>query len=155
MVSRVTPSWPRPGGARRVDTLDAVPDASSPGPRRLAAVLTGLQAVALVVFAAFYVYELVLGEGSDAARVLMSAVLILIGGLGLAALARGWVSGASWPRTPTLVWCALLVPVGVGLVQGDQALAGWLVLGLATVTAVAAMRVRAPRDRLPGIGTDA
>lgn len=104
-------------------------------------------------FAAFYVYELVVGEGSDAARVLMSAVLILVGGGGLAALARGWLVGARWPRTPTLVWSALLVPVAFGLLQGNQALAGWLVLALATLTAVAVLRVRAPQDPA-GVGTD-
>lgn len=135
-------------------TLALVSDAPSPGPRRLAAVLTGLQALALVGFAAFYVYELVIGEGSDTARVLMSAVLILVGGLGLAALTRGWLGGAHWPRTPTLVWSALLVPVGFGLVQGNQTVAGWLVLGLATVTAVSALRVATPDDGVPGVGTD-
>ena len=140
--------WPRSS----VDTLAHVPDAPpsgpppSPGPRRLAAALTGVQAAALVAFAGFYVYELVIGEGSDAGRVIMSAVLILVGGLGLGALARGWLGEGTWPRTPTLVWSALLLPVGLGLVQGDQSLAGWLVLAVATVTAVAALRVRGGQD---------
>ena len=40
----------------------------------------GLQALALAGFAVYYVVELVLGEGSDATRVLMSALLILVGG---------------------------------------------------------------------------
>ncbi|HSO65953.1 MAG TPA: hypothetical protein VLQ78_12710 [Ornithinibacter sp.] len=131
-----------------------MPDAPSPGPRRLAAALTGIQALALVGFAAFYVYELVIGEGSDAARVLMSALLILLGGLGLAALTRGWLSDAAWPKTPTLVWSALLVPVGFGLVQGNQAAAGWSVLGLATVTAVSALKVPTPEGSVPGVDTE-
>ena len=84
--------------------VDAVPDPSSRGPRRLAALLTGLQALALAGFAVYYVVELVLGEGSDAIRVLMSALLILLGGVGLGLLARGWLGSAQWPRTPTLVW---------------------------------------------------
>ena len=42
--------------------------------------LTGVQALALAGFAVYYVVELVLGEGSDATRVLMSALLILVGG---------------------------------------------------------------------------
>ena len=50
----------------------AVPDPSFRGPRRLAALLTGVQALALAGFAVYYVVELVLGEGSDAIRVLMS-----------------------------------------------------------------------------------
>ncbi|HET6969030.1 MAG TPA: hypothetical protein VFI44_12155 [Ornithinibacter sp.] len=130
-------------------------DAPSPGPRRLVGVLTGVQALALVGFAAFYVYELAIGEGSDAARVLMSALLILLGGLGLAALARGWLSDAAWPKTPTLVWSALLVPVGFGLVQGNQVVVGWSVLGLALLTAVSALRVATPEDAVPGVDPDA
>ena len=51
--------------------------------------LTGVQALALAGFAVYYVVELVLGEGSDATRVLMSALLILVGGAGLGVLARG------------------------------------------------------------------
>ena len=153
--STTEPAPPRMGqvSAEPLVTLAHVPDAPSPGPRRLVAVLTGLQAAALVGFAAFYVYELVIGEGSDAARVLMSALLILVGGVGLAVLARGWIGGAHWPRTPTIVWSALLVPVALGLVQGNQALAGWLVLGLATVTAVAALKVPTPEARVPGVDT--
>lgn len=141
--------------ARAVVTLAHVSDATAPGPRRLVAALVGVQALALVGFAAFYVYELVIGEGSDAARVLMSALLILLGGLGLAALTRGWLSDAAWPKTPTLVWSALLVPVGFGLVQGNQVVVGWSVLGLAAVTAVSALRVPTPEGSIPGVDPDA
>lgn len=130
-------------------------DVSSPGPRRLAALLTGAQALALVAFAGFYVYELVIGEGSDAARVVMSALLIAVGGAGLAVVARGWLQGARWPKTPTLVWSALLVPIAFGLVQGNQAFVGWLVLGLATITVVTALRVPTPEDVVPGVDPEA
>lgn len=130
-------------------------DAPAPGPRRLVAALTGIQALALAGFAVFYVYELVIGEGSDAARVLMSALLILLGALGLAAVTRGWLSDGAWPKTPTLVWSALLVPVGIGLVQGNQVLVGWSVLALAIVTAVSALKVPTPEDAVPGVDPDA
>lgn len=130
-------------------------DAPAPGPRRLVAALTGIQALALAGFAVFYVYELVIGEGSDAARVLMSALLILLGALGLAAVTRGWLSDSAWPKTPTLVWSALLVPVGIGLVQGNQVLVGWSVLALAIVTAVSALKVPTPEDAVPGVDPDA
>lgn len=144
-----------PATAPTLVTLTLVPDVSSPTPGRLAAALTGIQAAALVGFAAFYVYELMIGEGSDTARVLMSALLILVGGLGLAALTRGWLGGADWPRTPTIVWSALLVPVGFGLVQGNQALAGWGVLVLAAATAGAALRVPTTQEgTVPGVDTD-
>ena len=69
MVRRATP-WsvrapradllgPADGSPARVDTLAPVPEEISRGPRRAAAALTGLQALALLGFALFYVYEVV------------------------------------------------------------------------------------------------
>ena len=115
---------------------------TSRGARRVAAVLLGVQVLVLVAVAAFYLYELAAGEGSDATRVVMSALLILVGAAGLALLARGWLGDGSWPRTPTLVWSVLLLPVGVGLVQGNQTLVGWVVVVVALACAVAAWVAR-------------
>jgi hypothetical protein len=129
----------------------AVPDPSFRGPRRLAALLTGVQALALAGFAVYYVVELVLGEGSDAIRVLMSALLILVAAAGLGALARGWLGVAGWPRTPTIVWNALLVPVGISLIQGNRVLIGWLLVVVAIVAIGAAWIARDPdTEVLPG-----
>ena len=128
-----------------------MPDPSSRGPRRLAALLTGVQALALAGFAVYYVVELVLGEGSDAIRVLMSALLILVGATGLGVLARGWLGVSAWPRTPTIVWNALLVPVGISLIQGNRVLIGWLVVVVAIVAIGAAWITRDPdTEVLPG-----
>lgn len=118
--------------------------APSAGPRRLAAVLCGLQSLALLGFAVFYVYELVVGEGSDTGRVVMSAVVIALGGVGLALLARGWLGERRWPRTPTIVWDLLLVPVGISLLQADRTGLGWLVIVLALLTLGAALIARVP-----------
>ena len=128
-----------------------MPDPSSRGPRRLAALLTGVQALALAGFAVYYVVELVLGAGSDAIRVLMSALLILVGATGLGVLARGWLGVSAWPRTPTIVWNALLVPVGISLIQGNRVLIGWIVVVVAIVTIGAAWIARDPdTEVLPG-----
>jgi hypothetical protein len=128
-----------------------VPDAPLRSSRRLAALITGLQALALAGFAVFYVVELVLGEGSDATRVVMSAVLILVGAVGLGLLARGWLSTAQWPRTPTIVWNAILLPVGLSLVQNTRVLVGWTVIVVALVAVVAAWVARDPdAEVLPG-----
>ena len=97
-------------------------------------------------FAGFYLYELALGEGSDATRVVMSAVVILLGAAGLGALARGWFRSGGWPRTPTIVWHLLLVPVGVSLLQAGLTALGITVLGLAGVTLAAALSVRRHPD---------
>ena len=124
---------------------------TSRGARRVAAVLLAAQALALVAAAAFYLYELAVGEGSDATRVVMSALLILVGAAGLAVLVRGWLGDGSWPRTPTLVWSVLLLPVGVGLVQGTRTLVGWTVVLVALGCAVAAWVAReADAEVVPG-----
>lgn len=127
-----------------------MPETSSRGARRLAALLTGLQALVLAGFAAFYVYELAAGEGSDATRVLMSALLILVGAICLGALTRGWLGQSSWPRTPTVVWGLLLVPVGIGLIQGQRPLVGWLVIAVAATTGLAALAVGSDDPVIPG-----
>ena len=128
-----------------------MPDPSSRGPRRLAAALTGVQAVALAGFAVYYVVELVLGEGSDATRVLMSALLIFVAAVGLGVLARGWLGVAAWPRTPTIVWNVILLPVGISLIQGDRVLIGWVVIAVALVVVATAWVTRDPETEvLPG-----
>ncbi len=128
-----------------------MPDTPSRGACRLAALLSGLQALTLAGFAVFYVVELAVGEGSDAVRVVMSALLILVGAVGLGILARGWLGDASWPRTPTIVWNAILLPVGFSLVQGTRVAVGWVVLVVAVVGIGAAWVARDPETEvLPG-----
>lgn len=139
------------GSGTSLTTLDAVPVDTTPGARRLAALLLGVQAVVLGGFAVFYLYELAIGEGSDSVRVVMSALVIALGGVGLALVTRGWLGGRWWPRTPTIVWSALLLPVGWGLVQGTQTLVGWLVIAVALVTGLAAISAREPETEVePG-----
>lgn len=114
----------------------------------------GGQSAVLAGFAGFYVHELALGEGSGASRVVMSAVLIVIGALALAAVARGWVRGDAWPRTPTIVWGLLLLPVGFGLVRGGVTLVGWAVMVGGLLTALAAATARDTDDTAGTVGTD-
>ena len=119
-----------------------MPVPSSRGARRVVAALTAVQALALAGFAAFYVYELVIGEGSDTGRVVMSALLILGAAIALAVLARGWLGAGEWPRTPTVVWNLLLLPVGWTLVQSGLLAVGWAVLVVAVVATLVAFSSR-------------
>lgn len=73
--------------------------------------MCALQGLLLVGFCGFYLYELVLGEGDDAGRVVMSVVLMGSFAVALLAMARGWVRALPWPRTPTILWNLLLLPV--------------------------------------------
>ena len=108
--------------------------------RAVAAGICALQALVLVGFIGFYLWELTQDSSDDATRVVMSALLILVFAVGIGALARGWVRGDNWPSTPTAVWNALLLPVGWSLVQSDRALVGALVIIIALVGIVAAIR---------------
>jgi hypothetical protein len=116
------------------------------GPRLAAGTSCALQALALFGFAGFYLYELTIGEGSDPTRVVMSAVIIVVGAVGLALLARGWFGDSGWPRTPTIVWHLLLIPVGVSLLQAGRTVLAWTVLVVALVTLLAALAVGRDRD---------
>ena len=118
----------------------------------MAAGLLALQAAVLVALAGYYLAELASGGGADTTQVVMSAVVILVFAAGLALLAGQVWRAASWARTGAGVWQVLLVPVGLGLVQGGQPLLGALVLAVAAATlgALAADRSRTRARPRPG-----
>lgn len=96
-----------------------VPDARAPGARRLAGLICFVQSLALFGFSGFYLYELVLGEGQSPSLVLMSALLIALAAVFLGVMARAWWRALPWPRTPTILWNALLLPVAWSMRQAD------------------------------------
>jgi len=109
-----------------------------------------VQALVLVGLAVFYLVELFAGAGSDQARVLVSAVLILVVAAALALLARLWWSGSTWATTPTVLWNLLLVPVALSVVQAGQLLLGILLVMVLVPTILAALAGRVPTNRHPG-----
>jgi hypothetical protein len=125
--------------------------------RLVAAGVCTLQAVALLGFCVFYLWELTRGEGDDPTRVVMSALLIALFSVALAALGWAWWRGSNWPGTPTLVWNVLLLPVAWSLLQsGQPAVAGVVALVAVTAT-VASLRAdttqepaEQPPERAPG-----
>ncbi len=123
--------------------------------RMTVCLLTGLEAVAVAAVAVFYVVELGRGAGADEAGVISSVVLFVVVAIALAAMAAGWWQRAAWPRTATIVWNLVLVPVAV-----DQGKAGntLLAAGLGVVVVVAvgsALSVPGRSDHGPdGHGAD-
>jgi len=79
-----------------------------------------VEALVVLAFVVFYVYEVVTGATDDVTRATTSGALILVFGVGLLALARGWWRGADWARTPTVLWNALLLPVAWSLRESGQ-----------------------------------
>jgi O-antigen/teichoic acid export membrane protein len=108
--------------------------------RSVAAGVCGLQVLALLGFVVFYLWELTQDSADDVARVVMSALLIAVFAVGIGAMARGWVRGDNWPNTPTVVWNLLLIPVGWSLVQSGRGLVGALVIVVAVLGIVSAIK---------------
>ncbi|MFC8503526.1 hypothetical protein ACFUC1_14275 [Pedococcus sp. NPDC057267] len=118
--------------------------------RLLAAALCGLQAVVLLGFCVFYLWELVQGAGADPTRVVMSIVLIAVFAVLLGVLGRAWLRGANWPNTPTIVWNVLLLPVAWSLFQAGRAVLA-LALGVVGILGIVAA-VRADTSDRDGFG---
>ena len=98
-------------------------------PGLVAAAIIGLQALGCAVFAVFFSFMAAQRAAlSGTSHVMFSVFTALFaGGLGL--VARGLWRGLSWPRTATVVWLVLLVPVGWALMQAGWWLVGMLILG--------------------------
>jgi hypothetical protein len=95
--------------------------------RRVAAGICGLEALVLVGFCVFFLWEVVQGGSDDPTRAVMSVVLIAVFAVGLGLLARAWLRGAAWPNTPTIVVGLLLLPVAWSLFGAGQVAIGLLV----------------------------
>ena len=108
--------------------------------RDLAAAVSAVQALSLLGFVAFYLWELGQGASADVASAVMSALLILVFAVGIGALARGWWTGANWPNTPTVVWNLLLLPVSWSLFQAGRGVVASVLAAVALLGVVSAVR---------------
>ncbi|GAA5027613.1 hypothetical protein GCM10023258_22480 [Terrabacter aeriphilus] len=115
------------------------------GSHRAAGLLTLLEALVVLGFAGFYVYEMVTGATDDLTRAATSGVLILVFGAALLVLARAWARASDWARTPTVLWNALLLPVAWSLHESDRTPVALGVAAVALASIVAA--VAAPGRR--------
>ena len=118
----------------------------------IAGVLTLVEALIVLAFAGFYVYEMAIGAADSLITALSSATLILIFGVALLVVVRGWFRGQRWPRTPTLLWNVLLLPVAWSLRDSGQTLIAAGVAGLAVAGILAALASPAHRLRELGAG---
>jgi hypothetical protein len=132
------------------------PTSSAAAPTRpsraalIAGLLTVVEGLILLAFAGFYVYEIALGAEDSLTTALTSAALIVIFGVALLVVARAWLRGQRWPRTPTLVWNVLLLPVAWSLRDSDQTLIAAGIAALAVASIVAALASPAHRLAEPG-----
>jgi hypothetical protein len=148
-AAAVTDPSSTPGGTS-ASGADPQPDApAATTAHRLAGVLTALEGLVLVGFAVFYVVEMASGATDNLSRAAVSTVLIVVFGVGLLALARGWFAAAGWPKTPTVLWNALLLPVAWSLREGDRPLIALAVGAVALTSIVAAVAAPRPRREAP------
>lgn len=108
---------------------------------RLAGALVGVEAVVLAGFAAFYLIELLRGEGSDPVVIIMTVVMMLIFVAGLGYVAYGLWSRHPRAQAPAMAANGLLVPLGIAMFQFAPAwLAGSVLLG-AVLVIVSSLRM--------------
>jgi hypothetical protein len=93
--------------------------------------LVAAQGVGLAGLAVFFLVELVVSTPLSVPRAVMAALLTLLAGLGLLAVARGLHRRRRWARAPALVTQLIVLPVGVGLVQGGRWYVGVPLIGWA------------------------
>jgi hypothetical protein len=114
-----------------------IPERPSGMPGQVAATIIGLQAAGCAALAVAFPLMAAHDAGLSIASHLMFAVFTGLFAVGLGVVARGLWKGLSWPRTATLVWLVILLPVAWGMVQAGWLLAGGLILGSAVVAIVA------------------
>ncbi|GGK64314.1 hypothetical protein [Ornithinimicrobium pekingense] len=113
---------------------------------RLATVLVALEALALVGIAAFYVYELALGHGTDVMVVIMSVVTMLVFVLGLGYTARGLHVRHPRAQAPAIAANFLLLPLGIAMFR----FAPWWLAALVLVASVSTIASVFLMGRLAG-----
>lgn len=138
-----------PRGHRRRPYPDAVTDSlhdpgAQPAPGRegrtgrlLASATCAVEALAVLGWAVFEVVRAGTGRTSTPGVAAALGGLLVAFALALAVMALGWRRGASWPKTPTIVWNLLLLPVAWSLGQaGNLSLA--LAVGVVALVGIAA-----------------
>lgn len=131
---------------RRDASTDPTPRERAAG--RVGTVLVAAEAVVLAGIALFYVYELIIGRGTDLMIVIMSVVTILVFVVGLAYTAKGLHVRHPRAQAPAVAFNFLMVPLGIAMFQFAP---GWLastvlVVGVATVVSVLFMGRLGRRD---------
>jgi hypothetical protein len=112
---------------------DPTPPQHAGKPGLVAAAIIGLQALGCVVFAVLLLFAAPKSASLSHTSQVMLSVFTVLFAVGLGLVARGLLHGKSWPRTATVVWLVLLLPVGWAMVQAGRGLVGVLILGSAVV----------------------
>ncbi|MGW3646543.1 hypothetical protein [Streptomyces sp. NPDC000878] len=113
--------------------------AEEPRPLRLtaAAVLAGLEGLALVVGGAFILVLGITGDADDRQQAVTGGVTLIVLALLPLLAARGLLGQRSWSRGPAVITQIMALPVAYNLLQSDSmAIPGGIVLGVVAVAAL-------------------
>ena len=108
-------------------------------PGLVAATIIALHAFGCAVFAVVFPLAAAKDAGLSTTSHVMFSVFTALFSVGLGLVARGLWRGLRWPRTATVVWLVLLLPVGWAMVQAGWGLVGALILGSAVVGILAVL----------------
>ncbi|MCE1178483.1 MAG: hypothetical protein LWW86_05560 [Micrococcales bacterium] len=121
-------------------------------PRVIASLVCVAQALVLLGWCAFYAYEIAIGASDDVTRAAMSVLLIALFAAALFALGHIWFRTDNWwPRTPTIVWNLLLLPVAWSLHQSGRSL---IAVGVALLAIVGIGSAMATANEQQDAGRD-
>lgn len=113
-----------------------------------------VESLAVLGLALTVVLTLVKGEASTTVRASTEAIVLVLLGLGVAALAWNLFRLKSLAKTPTLLWNGMLVPVAFNLIGGGAKGFGYTTLAVAVLTFITALLIpRYEADEEDGSGT--
>lgn len=114
---------------------------AAPSRSRLVAVgVSGIEGAALVGLGIFAIVLILAGHADDPISAGLVAGLALLGGVGLGAAAWALWRGERWPRSLSLVWQLIMLPVGYSLLDDQPPVGAALLVGaVATVVSLLAL----------------
>ncbi len=126
-------AWDGPISCADVSRPESIPPRHGGIPGLLAATIIGLQALGCAVFAV--VFPLVAAQDASLSTTshVMFSVSTALFAAGLGFVARGLWQGSTWPRAASVVWFAVLLPVGWAVLEAGWGPVGALILGSAVV----------------------
>ncbi|MFE6284607.1 hypothetical protein [Streptomyces sp. NPDC057877] len=117
----------------------AQPENGESRPRRLmwAAVLTGLEGLALMVGGVWILVYGLMGEADDQRQAVTGGITLAVLALLPLLAARGLLGRRGWSRGPAVITQIMALPVAYNLLQADSAsIPAGIVLGVVAVTAL-------------------
>lgn len=109
-------------------------------PRLIAVGVSGLEGVVLVVLGLFSFVRIADGRADDSVSAALMGALALLAGAALVRAAWALWRGARWPRSPSLVWQLIMLPVGYSLLDTDRPIGtALLVAAVAAIVSLLAL----------------